>query len=305
MSSNTNKTTIILLLVFSFALASLPEISIVKADVVIYIRADGTASGLKRVGEEVYSMPGNINGSIVVERSNVVLDGNGYTLSGVAVGNTIFLNSVRNVTIKNLIINGGGVGVFLNRCSSVTISGNIITGTYVFFPSLQATGGIYVWAGNSNIIEENRLTDNYASIVLGYDAEQNIIVNNNITSNSRGIVFWESSNNLIYHNNFINNTINVRDNGANSSSYSGSVNTWDNGYPSGGNYWSNYNGTDNNEDGIGDTPYVIDDNNQDNYPLVNVIPEFPTWIILPLLIATTLLAIIYKKKLPKTSSQQS
>jgi len=56
------------------------------------------------------------------------------------------------------------------------------------------------------------------------------------------------------------------------------VNVWDDGYPSGGNYWSNYNGTDlysgpyQNEtgsDGIGDTPYTIDANDTDNFPIVN------------------------------------
>jgi hypothetical protein len=55
------------------------------------------------------------------------------------------------------------------------------------------------------------------------------------------------------------------------------LDVWDNGYPSGGNYWSNYDGTDSysgpcqnvtGSDGVGDTPYVIDGSNQDNYPLM-------------------------------------
>ena len=45
-----------------------------------------------------------------------------------------------------------------------------------------------------------------------------------------------------------------------------SVNVWDNG--SNGNYWSDYTGDDAGGDGIGDTPYVIDENNQDRYPLM-------------------------------------
>jgi len=49
----------------------------------------------------------------------------------------------------------------------------------------------------------------------------------------------------------------------------GSPNTFDNDYPSGGNYWSNYTGYDANDDGIGDTPYVIDANNRDKYPLMS------------------------------------
>ena len=53
-----------------------------------------------------------------------------------------------------------------------------------------------------------------------------------------------------------------------------STNTWDNGYPAGGNYWSNYAGVDSNHDGIGDSPYIIDANNQDRYPLMN--PWNPT-----------------------------
>jgi len=48
-----------------------------------------------------------------------------------------------------------------------------------------------------------------------------------------------------------------------------SINTWDDGYPSGGNYWSDCTFEDQNSDGICDAPYVIDENNQDNYPLMS------------------------------------
>jgi hypothetical protein len=51
-----------------------------------------------------------------------------------------------------------------------------------------------------------------------------------------------------------------------------STNTWDNGIE--GNYWSNYNHTDSDYDGIGDTPYFIDANNQDNHPLMGVFSDF-------------------------------
>jgi parallel beta-helix repeat protein len=124
---------------------------------------------------------------------------------------------------------------------------------------LQATGGIFVWAGNSNIITQNQLTNNYEGIYIGYDsqAQQNVITGNNIENNSYGIVM-SSANNNIYKNNFTNNTIQVY-------LYGEIVNVWD--HDKRGNFWSDYNGTDADGDSVGDTPYVIDVNNQDNYPL--------------------------------------
>ena len=67
-----------------------------------------------------------------------------------------------------------------------------------------------------------------------------------------------SSNNTIYKNNFIDNVMNAFDD---------SNNSWDDGEK--GNYWSDYNGTDENYDGVGDTPYHIPGGkNKDNFPLM-------------------------------------
>ena len=97
------------------------------------------------------------------------------------------------------------------------------------------------------------------------DLENATISNNVIQNGSYGLYLLNSHNNTIYHNVF-NNTINA---------YSNWTNIWDNGYPSGGNYWSEYNGTDQfsgpnqnltGSDGIGDTPYDIQIDNHDRYP---------------------------------------
>ena len=105
----------------------------------------------------------------------------------------------------------------------------------------------------------------------------NTITGCDIYSNTYGILVYDPAghpyggNNMIYHNNVIDNTYQAKD----GNSY---PNTWDDGYPSGGNYWSDYIGVDNfsgpgqnlpGSDEIGDTPYVFD-GNQDNYPLMEV-----------------------------------
>ncbi len=90
------------------------------------------------------------------------------------------------------------------------------------------------------------------------------VTNMMITNFTDGIYLDSSSNNTIYHNNFMNNTIQVAS--------SNSTNVWDNGVE--GNYWSDYSGTDANHDGIGDTPYIIDVNNTDYFPLMGTFQCF-------------------------------
>jgi len=83
-----------------------------------------------------------------------------------------------------------------------------------------------------------------------------------VADSTYGVYFYESPDNRFWHNNFTDNTQQVYISG---DSY---PNVWDDGYPSGGNYWSDYSGSDANGDGIGDSPYTIDGNNTDNYPLM-------------------------------------
>ena len=112
--------------------------------------------------------------------------------------------------------------------------------------------------GRSNVTIRNTNIKKYGYGIWVYLSSSNIISGNNITNNWADIQLLSSSNNSIYHNNI----------GSGGGFFWGSVNRWDDGYPSGGNYWSDYNGTDANHDGIGDTPYVIDANNIDRYPLM-------------------------------------
>jgi hypothetical protein len=116
-------------------------------------------------------------------------------------------------------------------------------------------------------VNETTINKNYVSynarygLYINNGAQANSITDNNVLANGNADIYLNSSsNNDIYHNEFI-------DNGAQVHSLD-SVNVWDDGYPSGGNYWNDYDGNDTNRDGIGDTPYIIDSNNQDRYPLI-------------------------------------
>ena len=100
-----------------------------------------------------------------------------------------------------------------------------------------------------------------------------MITGNNASNNDYGIRMYDSSsnNNLLYHNNLIDNTQNA---------YDYSTNYWDNGYPSGGNYWDDYTGEDTDGDGIGDTSYPIPGGtNEDRYPLMDPWTEAPVFLL--------------------------
>jgi hypothetical protein len=138
-------------------------------------------------------------------------------------------------------------------------------------------GGIDIYGSSNNIISGNYVANNFDGINVDYGSTNTAVVGNNIRNNIIGIYVFNivnSHDNNFYHNNLVGNLQQVSiDNSPNIS--------WDNGYPSGGNSWSNYHGVDANGDGIGDTAYVIDTHNTDRYPLMTPTRSIPILIVTP------------------------
>ena len=154
------------------------------------------------------------------------------------------------------IITNGTNGIMLETCKESTIRDNNVN---------ARTRGIWLYHSNNNTVTANILTESgWVGIVLCGRSSENIVLHNTIGNKTIGIELtgWK---NLIYHNNFMNNQ--------NQTSMIESFNnTWSNSLE--GNYWSNYKGKDENQDGKGDNPYKIDVNNQDNYPLMGMFSQF-------------------------------
>lgn len=318
---NRNRLMLLSVLVCCVLPASFPRIKTAMWTGVVHIKADGTidplAAPIQRNGD-VYTLTSNITSDtdgIWIQRNNMTLDGADYTIQGSAAQQTagIWMPMVSNVTIKNVKISAFSKGISLEFSSNNSVSANEIRaaeweGIYVCESSNNSISGnnitqstahtAGVWLTNfseDNEVAENMITDCGNGILIS--VSDNRIIRNNVTSNKNGICLqdtfnititentiggneygiWveDSSNNTICHNSFVNNQHQVQ-------TY-GNVNVWDNGYPSGGNSWSDYSGVDvksglyQNEtgsDGIGDTIYLIDGTNKDHYPLLGTVQSY-------------------------------
>jgi parallel beta-helix repeat protein len=177
-------------------------------------------------------------------------------------------------------ITDNGKAIWLWDSSDNGISANNITNNWY---------GILLEDSSHNTISGNNITANHWDGINLRRSSSNTIFGNNIIDNKYGITLYLSSANIIYNNNFVDNSEQVL------ASRLDSTNVWEDSYPSGGSYWSDYTGVDvksgpnqdqTSSDGIGDTPYIIDANNQDRYPLmissapVEEVPEekIPFWM---------------------------
>ena len=265
------------LLFLTVSITSFPRPTIAPGT--IHIRTNGNVEGTDKIQRDgnVYILVDSISNKIVVEKDNIIVDGAGYILQGTGDGTGIDLTRRCNVTIKNMEVRAFGDGIYLHHSSENTISGSYIENNDY---------GILLWDSSGNVVRGNSITKNQYGIGLFNSSNHNNISENNITKNYLSIWLFGSSSTSVYHNNFVNNTKRIVTLGS-------VLNVWDDGYPSGGNYWSNYTEQDSDADGIGDTPYVIDENNQDNYPLIKhfTIPEFPTGTLLLLLLIVSIVVL--------------
>ncbi|TET90651.1 MAG: hypothetical protein E3J35_06125 [Methanomassiliicoccales archaeon] len=222
---------------------------------------------------------------------------------GSTFGSGLRFGYLTNSTVENNIALSGVQGIVVSAHSKDNeFAGNLAAGSIY--------GLLMDSACSYNRVTNNNLSNNYYGLSLEY-ATNNTVANNSITHNRvTGVHFFVShynnvsgnmifenaveganlrfsTNNRIYHNSFISNPLQAHDDE--------STNLWDNGYPSGGNYWSDYTGDDlywgpnqdqPGSDGLGDIPYVIDVDTQDRYPLMA--PPLPGFFRPPILLSATL-----------------
>jgi len=254
-----------------------------------YVNISGfTVAGATGTGIELYNTDYcNISDNVVTNNcygmylhysSNNCIENNSVSDS-VEYGIWLFDSSLCNNIANNCISNNVERGILLcDSCSNNGIKYNNVSNNGIF--------GINLVDSSNNDIEHNNISNNYESGIWLYNSSNNNIKNNNIENNNEseeygyGIWLSYSNNSLISLNNFMDNTRNVYS--------SDSTNIWNsrekityirNGttYESYlGNYWDDYTGNDTTGDGIGDTPYTINAD-EDNYPLMqpwqNYFPE--------------------------------
>jgi hypothetical protein len=268
-SERMKKTSILvnaLLFSLTFLMVSSAPLSNAQSAGNVIINADGSVTGTYNMQQtgSTYTLTGNISGTIQVQKSNIVIDGAGYALEngGIDLTNGVGQNPTRptisNVTVKNLYIVNGWV--LANGGGNCTFYNDYISNN-VRDACIMLIGSTY------NNITHCTLKGTFngtAAVGMVDGAAYNTITENNLTG---GVNIFLSVDETIDRN-----------------------------------YWSDYltkypNATEIDNSGIGNIPY-----GQDNHPLMKpvsiTVPEFPSWAVLPLLIAmvTAVGFLIYFKK---------
>ncbi len=191
--------------------------------------------------------------------------------------NTIFGNDDTGIRIEdnvantsvtdNEIVENGNYGIFVVGSDSF-VSENIVKN--------NGKHGIFLFADTDSTVTKNKVTSNGLDGIRLQNSTRDTISENRITKNNRHGIYlnYYCLNNQIFNNYFSNNQLNAKD-----ISPDDSQNQWYHSNISSqniiygpmiaGNYWDDYTGTDENRDGLGDTPYVIEGGDKtDENPIV-------------------------------------
>ncbi|RLF29717.1 MAG: hypothetical protein DRN05_01050 [Thermoplasmata archaeon] len=219
-------------------------------------------------------------------------NGNGVYLNDYCDYNTISNNQIQNSDSNGIILENSSWNIINNNIvhsnnnygimivgSNNTIQNNLV--------SYNKKHGMYFTADDNNTISSNTINNNSYDGMRLYNSTYDYIYNNEIYGNQLHGVYMDffTLNNYVYNNFFHDNADNACDKSINRNIWNTSktlgTNIVDGPYL-GGNYWDDYTGSDNNNDGLGDTPYTIYAGNQDQHPLLDIIsPEINNIIVTP------------------------
>ena len=258
------------------------------AIVIVNYHAEPYPSGCKIINNNIV----NNSEGIRPQRNDLLISKNNITRnnSGITGYNT------ENVIITENNISANGYGLNIGICRNITVSENQI--------SDNDKGGLNLYYFGPHFVYSNNITNNSWGIKFAEGCGNATIYGNNIAQNDVGVVLLNFPNagdvvvsgvgNTVFGNLFVNNTKQVSQekssyNYPDSTRMGTDIVSWDNSTI--GNYWDDYSGLDDNDDGIGDTPYIIDENNQDNYPLMmqsepEQAPFQTALVIAPIIIVT-------------------
>ena len=200
----------------------------------------------------------------IVSSNGTIVSGN--TISESTVHGILSSYSNYGLIHNNNLLNNNMTGFWVFESKYTSITENNINNS-----ETSVAEGLLISDGSDNvIITENNITDCTYWGIHSAHSNNGLIYDNYVFNNDNGISLEDSNNTLVYYNIFINNTKYIgtaRDDGVD--------NEWDNGTI--GNYWSDYSGVDNNDDGIGDTPHHIAGSAgaQDNFPIWDDGPYVP------------------------------
>lgn len=204
------------------------------------------------------------------ERETTIIDGSNsdYVIS-IAADNV----AIEGVTITKSVARPYDGGIRVERGRGAVVNNtkimNTYTGVTLYFTTnnfflnnviVNNTNAAQLLYSNSNVFANNTVYNNSEGISL-YSANSNIFLENSFGGNMEAVFLASScSRNHFFHNNFF-DPVQVA---------GGSTNIWSRAGE--GNYWSSYNLTDRdlNADGIGEEPYIIEEYNQDDYPLMGM-----------------------------------